>query len=120
MGTVGFFRELICDHFRKLTPDEMSLKERRAQIRGYKWAADSIQERAQEDTLSPNVPSFLWFDSTTTARYILYFANLYEVILIFCRKKFLRNYVDGLHLNHWLYILFLTYCYDFSLESLMI
>ncbi|KAK6111923.1 hypothetical protein QQG55_45605 [Brugia pahangi] len=53
---------------KKLTPDEMSLKERRAQIRGYKWAADSIQERAQEDTLSPNVPSFLWFDSTTTAR----------------------------------------------------
>uniref|UniRef100_A0A1I7VNL2 PH domain-containing protein n=1 Tax=Loa loa TaxID=7209 RepID=A0A1I7VNL2_LOALO len=50
---------------RKLTPDELSLKERRAQLRGYKWAADSIQERTQEETLSPNVPSFLWFDSTT-------------------------------------------------------
>ncbi|CAG9531883.1 unnamed protein product [Cercopithifilaria johnstoni] len=50
---------------RKLTPDELSLKERRAQLRGYKWAADLIQERTQEDTLSSNVPSFLWFDSTT-------------------------------------------------------
>uniref|UniRef100_A0A915PG80 Protein-tyrosine-phosphatase n=1 Tax=Setaria digitata TaxID=48799 RepID=A0A915PG80_9BILA len=50
---------------RKLTPDELSLKERRAQLRGYKWAADSIQERTQEGSLSPNVPSFLWFDSTT-------------------------------------------------------
>ncbi|VDK83745.1 unnamed protein product [Litomosoides sigmodontis] len=51
---------------KKLTPDELSLKERRAQLRGYKWAADSIQERTQEDTLSPNVPSFLWFDSTNS------------------------------------------------------
>ncbi|KAM3729119.1 Insulin receptor substrate [Dirofilaria immitis] len=51
---------------KKLTPDELSLKERRAQLRGYKWAADSIQEREKEDTLSPNVPSFLWFDSTAT------------------------------------------------------
>ncbi|VDK84348.1 unnamed protein product [Onchocerca ochengi] len=49
---------------KKLTPDELSQKERRAQLRGYKWAADSIQERVQEDILSPNVPSFLWFDST--------------------------------------------------------
>ncbi|KAL3989835.1 hypothetical protein ACH3XW_29225 [Acanthocheilonema viteae] len=54
---------------RKLTPDELSLKERRAQLRGYKWAADSIQERTQEETLSPNVPSFLWFDSTSTRFY---------------------------------------------------
>ncbi len=107
-GNSGVSRGLICDYFRKLTPDEMSLKERRAQIRGYKWAADSIQERAQEDTLSPNVPSFLWFDSTTTARYILYFAKSYEIILVFCRRKFLSNYVDGFTYNF------------FFLESLII
>ncbi|MCP9257823.1 Insulin receptor substrate 1 [Dirofilaria immitis] len=43
---------------KKLTPDELSLKERRAQLRGYKWAADSIQEREKKTRYRLMFPLF--------------------------------------------------------------
>ncbi|VDN07252.1 unnamed protein product [Thelazia callipaeda] len=51
---------------KKSTPDELMLKERRAQLRDYKWAAKSIQETLQEGSLSPNVPSIVWFDANSS------------------------------------------------------
>ncbi|MCP9263459.1 hypothetical protein DINM_006726, partial [Dirofilaria immitis] len=47
-----------CADFRKLTPDELSLKERRAQLRDYKWAADSIQEREKKTRYRLMFPLF--------------------------------------------------------------
>ncbi|VDK61521.1 unnamed protein product [Gongylonema pulchrum] len=47
------------------------MKERRAQLRDYKWAADSIQESTSE-VKHPSLPSafsFLSFDYTTS-RYL--------------------------------------------------